>query len=452
MSSVVGISVGAGAIRVARPHAGNSSERFAADRFDLLSAPVGEQRVEDIVGEVIGTVLAPDVDATAVAYRSEPHARAVRASLARRKLTNYQLVPEVAAVVEFLQASGELRDKTTIALYDLGSAGLSVSVVDLATRKVRCSERTSDIGGDYLDSLIREQQIATGRIAHPPDPHGLAVLDELCRSAKERLTTDTAVALPSEYGLVLLSRESLESLITLAIESSARMTQDLIVRSERTVHAVVAIGGCARIPLVTQVLERWLRVPVLVPAQPETVVARGAALLARPDRAVMQAVSLDAKTEILPATQPDGYLARRRRRHALSGEHSHQAGGRELTLGNKRELSIAGVAVGALVVVAALGLALGWGPQVLQGDSQSTKSTPSTVTTSTPRPVVLAPTVTTPPVDSTNDSVAPQPNYHRQPAARPAPPPGPNTIVVVPGFPAIVVPALPPLLPGLPRG
>ena len=53
----------------------------------------------------------------------------------------------------------------------------------------------------------------------------------------------------------------MDTLITLAIESSARMTQDLIARSERAVHAVVTIGGCARIPLVAEVLERWLGRP-----------------------------------------------------------------------------------------------------------------------------------------------------------------------------------------------
>ncbi|WP_216900919.1 Hsp70 family protein [Nocardia alni] len=473
MSSVLGISVGAGAIRVARPHAGNSAEHFAADHFDLQTTAVGEQRVEDVVGDAIGAALTPDVAATTIAYRNDSHAHAVRAALARRQITNYELVPEASAAVEFLQACGELRGKTTIALYDLGSAGLSVSVVDVATRKVHYSERTSDIGGDYLDLLIREQQIASGRIAHPSDPQGLAVLDQLCRSAKEQLTTSTAVALPSEYGLVLLTQENLDALIMLGIESSARMTRDVIMRSERAVQAVVAIGGCARIPLVATVTERWIGVPVVVPAQPETVVARGAALLARPSRSnAPTPVSLDAKTEVLPTIQPDGSVARRRRRRASAGVRSRlgaggksggrhsrrssdalepaEAGGRELAFGSRRELSVAGVAVGALVVVAALGLALGWGPQVLQGDSQSTKATPTTAPRTVSSPVVPVPTLTTPPVDSTNASVPAPPPYQRHTVAKPSAPQGPNTIVVVPGLPGIVVPTLPPLLPGFP--
>jgi molecular chaperone HscA len=101
-------------------------------------------------------------------------------------------------------------------------------------------------------------------------------------------------------------------------------------------------------------------------------------------------------------------------------------------------------------VVAALGLALGWGPQVLQGDSQIATTTQTPVTTSAPQPAVLAPTLAPSAVDSTNDSIAAPPRY-RHPTQAPAPPrPSANTIVVVPGLPAIVVPTLPPLLPQFP--
>lgn len=281
MSSVLGVSVGAGAVRVARPHAGNSAERGAlrpnpVDAFDLQAIPVGERRTEELVADAIGAVLAADprVSATAVAYRDEQTARAIRAELARRQFTNYELVPDVVAALEFLEYSGDLQGFGTVAIYDLGASGLSVTVVDTATRQVCFSERTSDISGDYLDSLIREQQIASGRIAHPPDASGLAALDALCRTAKEQLSENSAVALPSTEGLVLLSQENFEALIMLAVESSARMTRDVIQRSEQQVQAVAVIGGCAQIPLVARVLRRWLGVPVLVPANPGTVASR----------------------------------------------------------------------------------------------------------------------------------------------------------------------------------
>ncbi len=436
--------MGAGAVRVARPHAGNTAEWFTADRFDVQNHPVEGVRPEDLAAEIISGIHldTPDLEATAVGYRDDQHGRALRAALARRQLVNYELVPEVLAAVEFLLATGELQGYSTIALYDLGSSGLTVSVVDLATRHVHYSERTSDIGGDYLDTLIREQQIASGRIAHPADPDGLTALDALCRRAKEQLSGNTAVALPSEYGLVLISQENFEALIQLAVESSARLTREVITRSEQAVQAVVAIGGCARIPLVSRTVGRWTGMPVVVPAQPETVVARGASLLARPS-------VLAAPTRPVPmvATAPKAAKSPvAKSKSGETGEPDTGTGRREPAASRRRELSVAGVAVGALVVIAALGSALGWGPQVLQGDSQHSNAQPSSATPTTLPPPPI-PSGTRSPDDPTNASIAaPPPQYSPTTTEPPSVTPGPNTIVVVPGLPPIVVPTLPPVV------
>ncbi|WP_330233526.1 Hsp70 family protein [Nocardia sp. NBC_00508] len=424
MSSVLGVSVGAGAVRMARPHAGNPHGHVAPHSFDLQTIPVAGQSVEELAAEAIGVTLeaTPGIGATAIAYRSEQHTRAIRAAMARQQLTNYELVPEIIAALEFAQATGDIRGISSLVVYDLGSSGLSVSVVDTQTREVRHSERTSDISGDYLDSLIREQQIASGRIAHPPNAAGLAELDALCREAKEQLTSNTAVALPSEQGLVLLAQENFESLIMLAIESSARMARDVIVRSDRPVHGVLAIGGCARIPLVAKVLERWMGVPVIVPDSPETVMARGAALLARPVRKESPAASPALDDDLSPAW--------------LSAP----------TQRGKREISGAVLTVSALAVVAAIGLGLGYGPQVLERDSHTTEGSPSIPPTTAPRTTILdpqiavAPGTTEPPA---HESVAAPPPNRRQTTSEAPPTPGPNTIVV-PGLPPIVVPTIPP--------
>ncbi|MEU7142174.1 Hsp70 family protein [Nocardia sp. NPDC046473] len=423
MSSVLGVSVGAGAVRMARPHTANPHGHVEAHSFDLQTIPVAEQTVEELAAEAIGVTLetTPGITATAIAYRSEQHARAVRAAMARQQLTNYELVPEVVAALEFAQSTGDIRGISSLVVYDLGSSGLTVSVVDTQSREVRHSERTSDISGDYLDSLIREQQIASGRIAHPPDAAGLAALDGLCREAKEQLSTNTAVALPSEQGLVLLAQENFESLIMLAIESSARMARDVITRSDRPVHGVLAIGGCARIPLVARVLERWMGVPVIVPESPETVVARGAALLARP--VLPEPVAAPATLD--PELSPAWLSAPPKRR--------------------KREISGAVLTVSALAVVAAIGLGLGYGPQVLQRDSHS-EGSPSAPTTTSPRTTNLAPQIAVAPAtptESAAESVAAPPPRRQTTTDPPPPAPGPNTIVV-PGLPPIVVPTIPP--------
>ncbi|QIS16415.1 Hsp70 family protein [Nocardia arthritidis] len=439
MSSVLGVSVGAGAVRMARPHLGNPGGPIGAHAFDLQHIAVNGHPMAELTAQAIGVTVAssPEPTATAIAYRSEEHAHGIRAAMARQQLTNYELVPEVVAALEFAEATGDIRGISSLVVYDLGSSGLSVSVVDTQTREVRYSERTSDISGDYLDSLIREQQIASGRIAHPQDPAGLAALDALCCEAKEQLSINTAVALPSEHGLVLLAQENFEALIMLAIESSARMARDVIVRSDRPVHGVLAIGGCARIPLIPRVLERWMGVPVIVPESPETVMARGAALLARQLRPSRQVAPAPVPG---PAAGPPGpdelspaWLSAPPKKHG------------------KRGVSAAVLTVSALAVVAAIGLGLGYGPQVLTRDSQSTdKSTPSPTTTA-PRTTTLEPQIVVSPAPTTESEVPAAPPPRRAATTTPPPPePGPNTIVV-PGLPPIVVPTIPPvIIPGFP--
>ncbi|MVU80124.1 Hsp70 family protein [Nocardia sp. ET3-3] len=437
MSSVLGVSVGAGAVRVARPIAGDSAETPA---FDVQAVPVGERRVDELAADVIGAMLAADsrITATAIAYRDENHARGIRAELARRQFTNYELVPDVVAALEFLEYTGELQGFGTVALYDLGASGLSVTVVDTATRQVCFSERTSDISGDYLDSLIREQQIASGRIAHPPDHTGLAALDALCRQAKEQLSGSNAVALPSTEGLVLLSQENFEALIMLAVESSARMTRDVILRSEQPVQAVALLGGCAQIPLVARVLRRWLGVPVIVPAAPDTVVTRGASMLARPVRHRPAPAPFPAAHEHTPPPPAEPSQLWSPDSETLD-KH-----------GRRREVSLAGVAVGALVVVAAIGVTLGWGPRVLEHDSQSQDAVTSSVPSTTSRPAesaTVAPTTT----DATNESLAaPPPRAYPTTTDAPTTVAGPNTITIIPGLPPVIVPTIPPLFPPAP--
>ncbi|MGV9615949.1 Hsp70 family protein [Nocardia xishanensis] len=465
MSSVLGVSVGAGAVRMARPHTGNPPGHVTPDAFELQTIPVTEHRAEELTAEAVGVTLAThQIGATAIAYRSEQQARGVRAAMARQQVTNYELVPEIFAALEFAQATGDIRGISSLVVYDLGSTGLSVSVVDTQTREVRHSERTSDISGDYLDSLIREQQIASGRIAHPQDPAGLAALDALCREAKEQLSSNTAVALPSEQGLVLLAQENFESLIMLAIESSARMARDVIVRSDRPVHGVLAIGGCARIPLIGKVLERWMGVPVIVPESPETVIARGAALLARPVRPAPVAhpgpVPNQAPTggygdeDLSPAwlSAPPKRRPKRPKVDAQPDEFDDIDGLAPDWLAanprrrEKRELNGAVLTVSALTVVAAIGLGLGYGPQVLERDSHSSEGSPSVSQTGLPRTTTLDPQIAVAPATTTEteQSVAAPPPRRQTTTEPPSPTQGPNTFTVVPGLPPIVVPTIPP--------
>ncbi|MBJ8348673.1 Hsp70 family protein [Antrihabitans sp. YC2-6] len=430
MTSVLGVSVGASAIRIARPSVAVPENGGTGQSFDIQSVDVTRSRAEELAAESIGVAMesSEEISATSVAYRSAPQAKAVRAAMARQNLDNYQLVPEITAIVEHLEATGEIAGLSTVAVYDLGSSGLSISVVDIDRREVVYAERTSEISGDYFDSLVREQQIAAGRVGAPQSPVEFAVLDLLCKDAKERLSANSAVATPSDSGLILLSRDSFDALITLAIEASARLTRDVIMRSDQHVEAIVGVGGGSRIPLVSNVLKRWTSLPVILPDNPESIAARGAAMLARP---AATAVRQDA-----PRVATWSPIA-------------------PLKMNHRREISGAGLAVSSLAVIAAIGLALGYGGQMLDGAADGNGGPTTTLPQVPPRttigepsiavaPVptsVAMPTTTTKPPETTEELQRTTDQTSSSLSTTPAPP-----TIGIPGLPPIYLPTIPPEL------
>ncbi|WP_420750157.1 Hsp70 family protein [Rhodococcus sp. O3] len=283
MTSVLGMSVGASAVRFAR----RDTERLDGPIFRSHSVTALLERPEEPATGSIETVLTQtgeidEIQAIGVAYRNEAQADAVQTAMARLDIDNFQLVPEVTAALEMLEASGNLGEHETLVLYDLGSSGLTITVVDRATRFVLSTARSNEISGDLVDRLIYDHHLEQHRLTRPLDTAAHLALAARCRDAKEQLSTSDAVCMPGEGGLLLLSQDSFGSLIDDPVKTSARLTREVIRRSGRTPDAAVLIGGGANIPLVTSVMESWLNIPVIVPAQPELVAADGAALLAQP--------------------------------------------------------------------------------------------------------------------------------------------------------------------------
>ncbi|MBJ7323579.1 MAG: Hsp70 family protein, partial [Rhodococcus sp.] len=235
-------------------------------------------RAEELAAESIGVVLSQPgnggpVQATGVAYRDQQQFGEIQQAMAGQRLYNYRLVPEARAALQYLEASGELGHFGTIALYDLGSSGLTISVIDRGTGQVLLAERTIDISGDDFDRLIADNQLAKQGV-DIADNQELSAFTARCRVAKEQLSTSGAVCLPGDGGVILISREAFESLVTVPIEYSARLVRDVIGRSPKHVDALFLIGGGARIPLVGAILDAWVGLPVVTPADPESVAAR----------------------------------------------------------------------------------------------------------------------------------------------------------------------------------
>ncbi|QCB52591.1 hypothetical protein E5720_07265 [Rhodococcus sp. PAMC28707] len=291
MTVLLGVSMGAHAVRMAQPRNGTANAHVSSTR--LLEAPqqlffhnqvidTVDDHVEYLAAESISALAAESEPSmtTGVAYRDAHQADTLHRALENQHLQNYRLVPEVEAVLEYLVVSGEAAGFSTVALFDLGSSGLNVSVVNLASRRVVVTQRSSAFSGDLIDEFLRDNQLA--RLGKPSDAADMDLFERRCRVAKERLSSNDAVCLPDESGMILLSRDNFEALIADHIDQAIEFARSVLIDANVPIDAVVLIGGGSRIPLVRERVGPSLHLPAITPNEPETVSARGAALSARP--------------------------------------------------------------------------------------------------------------------------------------------------------------------------
>ncbi|WP_192581863.1 Hsp70 family protein [Rhodococcus wratislaviensis] len=384
MTSVLGVSVGASAVRFAC----HDAVSLETPTFQSRSVTATLELPAELAAESIGTVLAErdetdEVEAIGVAYQDDAQAGAMQAAMARLQIANFQLVPEVTAALQMLEMSGELGDHSTLVFYDLGSSGLTVTVLDRDSGMVLSRARSDQISGDLVDRLICDNQLELNRFAHPADAAAAFALAARCRDAKEQLSSSGAVCMPGEGGLLLLSQDTFDSLIVGPVETSARLTREVIRRSGRAPDAAVLIGGGAHIPMVASVIESWLDLPVIVPAQPELVAAEGAALLALPtfDEFVAPLPQPVPEHEPEPELEPET--------QALWHSSSHSYSDEAIAPARKRRgLVLAG---GVVAVVAAVGLGLGFGTDLLWGSEEETQPAATQATTEAPAAQEAAP-------------------------------------------------------------
>ncbi|MBX4170575.1 Hsp70 family protein [Rhodococcus sp. DMU2021] len=419
------------------------------------------------LGVLFQTGVAGDpIERVGLVYRDHAQGERLRAAMAVEHIDRYLLVSEPEAAVTYLQATGELGSNTAV-FYDLGDAGLTVTVVDLVSREV-LAERTDSIGGRVFDNVIRDHQLDTNGVWRPDDPATDDELSAQCREAKEKLSQSETVAVPGAAGVVLMSRETFDPLIAQCVESSAQFVHQVISRAGRNPEAVVLLGGGAHIPLVQEVLRSWLGLPLVVPHEPELVLAKGGALAAaqpatsQPVSTLTRIVpgqppSTSADTEQIPvvaaaAAAPTAAATGAESADAKKPWWSSLAGRGPSVSG--RQISGAGIAGTALAVVAVIGVALSTGFTSSSTDETSPTQSYIPTTTNAPRqnpaPAVAPTQVTT----TTTVEQEPAPTTHSPRPVPPAPEPPPAPAPTIPGL-GVPVPTLPPLptieLPPLPQ-
>ncbi|MGV9615620.1 hypothetical protein [Nocardia xishanensis] len=297
MVLVLGVSAGAGGARAMLTH----SDQPHLPPIDRCHVPrragAGvEEAVFEAIREMCQSAQLRDelITGTAVTCRCPLHAEAIRSAAGRSRLT---IVDEPLAQLRYLRFTGELPDSGTVILYDLGSSGLTVTHADCRTEAILSSKRSTVLGGDGYDALLRWQLAREG------------VLTDRISSRKHREALSSARVVtatdPSSGGRAVVTRSDLAELCAAGIHHSASFVRQLIEETGVRPEALVLLGGCTRSPSVRGELAELVDLPLIYDPEPEYVSARGALLFAaeRPSGDVRMA---RLRTGALPTLAPAG--------------------------------------------------------------------------------------------------------------------------------------------------
>jgi actin-like ATPase involved in cell morphogenesis len=207
-------------------------------------------------------------------------------------------VPAPQAAVLAQSMREVIEPGATVAVYDLGGATFSASVIRRVTTEqftVVGRAEELELGGADFDEVVfahvTAELGAAWEALDPADPavrSAVAALRRECTAAKEALSANTdvliPVALPGITTSVRLGRAEFEEAIQPGIEETVaalHRTLDSAGVGAAELAAVLLIGGSARVPLVTQAVSEQLGRPVTLAGDPKGIVAIGAALAAR---------------------------------------------------------------------------------------------------------------------------------------------------------------------------
>ncbi|RYD63850.1 MAG: molecular chaperone DnaK, partial [Verrucomicrobiaceae bacterium] len=315
-------------MRVLKPqHTVYSAKRFIGRRVGEEAAEISYQlvgkagapvriaiREREMAPEEVSALVLKKLKADAEAALEQPVSRAVitvpayfndaqrNATKAAGELAGFTVErivnePTAAALAYGLD---KLRDKSRVAVFDLGGGTFDVSILELdqGVFQVLSTNGNTHLGGDDVDSAIVQWLIAqvakqTGK-ANPdaaPDLSAevIARLREQAVSAKHRLSEQESVeiVLPFVSGeqsvTVSLTRTELEKMARPIVERTRahciRALADAKLRRE-DLNEVILVGGQTRMPLVRQFVQEFFGREPNLSQNPDEAVAIGATIQA----------------------------------------------------------------------------------------------------------------------------------------------------------------------------
>ncbi|WP_313356599.1 Hsp70 family protein, partial [Microbacterium sp.] len=234
-------------------------------------------------------------------------ADAVQASLRELDL-DVTLVP-AAPVVAQRHASDDARAHT-VCVYDLGGTAFEATL--LRGGRALGPSHVSDIGGVDIDSALLQHvlRMIPQTSAVDGTRSELLATRQAVIEAKERLSYSSDVSVPVSLGgqgaSVRVTRSELEGMAAGPVARTVEVVEQALEAERLSVadlDEVILIGGCARVPLVAEMLSARLDVPLIVPGDPGLAAAMAAAIRSWENLQSERVVALPPALEPSPVRQ-----------------------------------------------------------------------------------------------------------------------------------------------------
>lgn len=230
------------------------------------------------------------------AYWNEYKVECFDRAIAAADLGSVRRCTNAEAAVATHNAREPLSDGQRVAVYDLGGGSCEVTVLEktlAGTRILGASEGADHpSGADFDEAVFRLMLSNLGDRGHDLERDNadsrrrLAEVKRACTQAKEALSTaaeaQIPVSLPGYSTTVRLGRQEFASLVRPALRESVAMTARVLSAAgvqARDLAAIVLVGGCCRMPVVAELLQRELKVRIALGTHPEYDLAIGTLLV-----------------------------------------------------------------------------------------------------------------------------------------------------------------------------
>ncbi len=215
----------------------------------------------------------------------------VEQAVKRADIDRCSLTTEAEAAAQTYLARHSLADGDTIATYELGAGSFEAAVLryHAGSFSVLACQTIPGLGGEWFDDAVVAlvtHQLATRGSDASTVPTADPRFRHLCSEAKDLLTIDDSaeipVPMPAGVEVVSVSRLDFETMVGDQVERTVTALSSVIDSTTGGVPpvAVMPIGGSSRMPIVMRSLRDRFGDRVVNDVDPQTAVARGAALTA----------------------------------------------------------------------------------------------------------------------------------------------------------------------------